>query len=77
MIRILGLALYRASEQGSGLRCRASCWEPVGICIYTYIHIFMGFHKGTFLGVLTIRIIVFGGLSWGPLILGNYHTHMD
>ena len=28
---------------------------------------------GTFLGVSIIRIIVFWGLYWGPLILGNYH----
>ena len=29
--------------------------------------------RGTFLGVPIIRIIVFWGLYWGPLILGNYH----
>ena len=29
--------------------------------------------RGTFLGVPVIRIIVFGDLYWGPLILGNYH----
>ena len=28
--------------------------------------------RGTFLGVLIIRTIVFRGLHWGPLILGNY-----
>ena len=28
--------------------------------------------KGTILGVLIIRIIVFGGLYWGPLVWGNY-----
>ena len=28
--------------------------------------------RGTILGVPIIRIIVFGGLYWGPLILGNY-----
>ena len=28
--------------------------------------------RGTFLGVPIIRIIVFGGLYWGPLIWGNY-----
>ena len=27
---------------------------------------------GTFLGVLIIRVIVYGGLYWGPPILGNY-----
>ena len=34
-----------------------------------------GFPKimGTILGVPIIRIIVFWGLYWGPLILGNYH----
>ena len=28
--------------------------------------------KGTFLGVPIMRAIVFWGLYWGPLILGNY-----
>ena len=37
--------------------------------------IIWGFPKimGTFLGVPIIRIIVYWGLYWGPLILGNYH----
>ena len=29
--------------------------------------------RGTILGVPIIRTIVFWGLYWGPLILGNYH----
>ena len=29
--------------------------------------------RGTLLGVPIIRIIVYWGLYWGPLILGNYH----
>ena len=29
--------------------------------------------RGTFLGVTMIRTRVFGGLSWGAPILGNYH----
>ena len=29
----------------------------------------------TFLGVPMIRTIVFWGLYWGPLILGNYQVH--
>ena len=29
--------------------------------------------RGTFLGVPMIRTIVYWGLYWGPLILGNYH----
>ena len=29
--------------------------------------------RGTFLGAPIIRSIVFWGLYWGPLILGNYH----
>ena len=35
----------------------------------------LGFPKirGTILGVLIIRIIVFWGLYWGPLICRNYH----
>ena len=28
---------------------------------------------GTILGVTVIRTIVFWGLYWGPLILGDYH----
>ena len=28
---------------------------------------------GTFLGVPIIRIIIYWGLYWGPLILRNYH----
>ena len=31
--------------------------------------------RGTFLGVPIIRTIVFWGLYWGPLILGNYHLY--
>ena len=30
--------------------------------------------RGTFLGVLIIRTIVYWGLYRGPLILGNYHV---
>ena len=29
--------------------------------------------RGTFLGFPITRTIVFWGLYWGPLILGNYH----
>ena len=29
--------------------------------------------RGTILGVPIIRTIIFWGLYWGPLILGNYH----
>ena len=29
--------------------------------------------RGTLLGVPIIRTIVYWGLHWGPLILGNYH----
>ena len=29
--------------------------------------------RGTFLGVPIIRTIVYWGLDWGTLILGNYH----
>ena len=31
--------------------------------------------RGTVLGVPIIRIIVYWGLHWGPLILGNYQMH--
>ena len=30
--------------------------------------------RGTLLGVPIIRIIVYWGLYWGPLIQGNYHV---
>ena len=33
--------------------------------------------RGTILGVPIIRTIVFRGLYWGPLILGNYHLLPD
>ena len=38
-----------------------------------------GFPKimGTILGVPIIRIIVFRGLYWGALILGNYHVEPE
>ena len=29
--------------------------------------------RGTFVGVPIIGIIIYLGLYWGPLILGNYH----
>ena len=32
---------------------------------------------GTFLGVPIIRTIVFWGLYWGPLILGNYQVALS
>ena len=40
------------------------------------IGLIWGFPKvrGTILGVLTIGMVVFWGLYWGPLILGNYHV---
>ena len=33
--------------------------------------------RGTILGVPIMRIIVFWGLYWGPLILGNYHIGLE
>ena len=43
-------------------------------CMYELL-LLWGFPKlrGIFLEVPIIRIIVFWGLYWGPLILGNYH----
>ena len=32
--------------------------------------------RGTLLGVPILRIIVYRGLYWGPLILGNYHLNL-
>ena len=45
------------------------------ICIYIYTYTYMGVLKirGTLLGDPIIRTKVFGGLYWGPSILGNYH----
>ena len=33
--------------------------------------------RGTFLAVPIILVIVFGGLYWGPLILGKYHISQN
>ena len=41
---------------------------PVNVVLWGFPKI-----RGTILGVPIIRIIVFWGLYWGPLILGNYH----
>ena len=47
--------------------------------IYIYIYIYGGFPilGVPFLGVPIIRTIVFWGLHWGPLILGNYHIYSE
>ena len=53
-----------------GRRVSGSLYKDININIYIYTHIYIrGFPKirGTFLGVLTIRIIFFGGLHWGLL----------
>ena len=42
--------------------------EAIGSYIWVFPKI-----RGTFFGVPIIRIIVFWGLYWGLLILGNYH----
>ena len=42
--------------------------SPVQLCGFPNI-------RGTILGVPIIRTIVFGGLYWGPPILGNYPVH--
>ena len=50
--------------------------QAIGFIIWrVYPKNIWGFPKfrGTILGVPIIRIIVFWGLYWGPLILGNYH----
>ena len=33
--------------------------------------------RGGLLGVPIMRIIVFWGLYWGPLVLGNYHIGLS
>ena len=45
-----------------------SCWALRLIGIWGFPKI-----RVTFLGVPIIRIIVFSGLYWGSLVLGNYH----
>ena len=48
------------------------CWRYVGV-ILRLCWGYVGKIGGITLGVPIIRIIVFCGLYWGPLILGNYH----
>ena len=70
--------LRSRSSHGSGkgmLRVRAlrviwalAQFKVVGLLIWEFPKI-----RGTFLGVPIIRTLVFWGLYWGPLILGNYH----
>ena len=45
--------------------------ENLGSCRFLYMEVSK--IRGTILGVPTIRIIVYWGLYWGPIILGNYH----
>ena len=63
-----------------GLFCvEETCPLYIDKCIYIYIYISIwGFPKimGTLLGVPIIRVIVFWGLYWGPLILGNYYMYI-
>ena len=45
-----------------------------------FVYVYMGgFPKieDTILGVPIIRTIVFWGVHWGSLILGNYHIYKD
>ena len=70
--------ILRPGFGGGQLRTSASTGfihSTSALYIYIYICICIwGCPKirGTFLGVPIIRIIVFWGLYWGPLILGNY-----
>ena len=43
------------------------CWGCIGV-IWGFPEI-----RGTILGVPIMRIIVFGGLYWGTLVLENHH----
>ena len=52
----------------TGASGRVREWIPITSPIWGFPKI-----RGTFLGVPIIRTIVFWGLYWGPLILGNYH----
>ena len=41
------------------------------------VHIGISQIRGTFLGVPILRIIIFWGLYWGPLVSGNYHIGVN
>ena len=45
--------------------------RPLGYLIFSLMALI-----GVPLGVPIIRIIVYWGLYWGPLILGNYHIYV-
>ena len=47
---------------------RAGCYISCGVGIWEFPKI-----RGTFLGVPIIRIIIYWGLYWGPLILGHHY----
>ena len=47
------------------------CFEVYSGLIWVVVKI-----RGTILGVPIIRTIVFWGLYWGPLNLGNYHIEV-
>ena len=51
-----------------GFALRVGEWGMIHRAIWGFTKI-----RATFLGVPIIRTIVFWGLHWGPLILGNYH----
>ena len=66
------MALTGSSEDSSddtpANRCSLSCGSK-SIRVVPKI-------RGPFLGVPIIRTIMFWGLHWGLLILGNYHTYL-
>ena len=73
---------YSKANGESGGKAMPKCIETWGVieervCMCVCIYIYGGFLKirGTILGVSIIRIVVYWGLYWGPLILGNYHIY--
>ena len=59
-MRSVQVAVLRAKRYGIRPTLRTKIWEIPKF-------------RGTILRVPIIRTIVFGGLYWGPPILGNYH----
>ena len=70
------LCTYRVCFAHTG-NAGEHAYSLCGICCI-YIYIYEGFPKLgiPFLWVPIIRTIVFWGLYWGSLVLGNYHIYI-
>ena len=71
---------FRAFGLGSGFKASGfgpgGCWRPSGLSVLCEAYksnLEVPKIVGTFLGVHTIRTIVFRDLYWGTPILGKYH----